>query len=294
WVVRSGTLDLGGNNQRDVIFWAVPPASTLFQPTITAGRWLLPDDDRALVLNQRIAQEEGLSVGDHLNVKLEAGDSTWTIVGLLVDLNNQRRTVFAPREALARALHQPGRGSLFWVKTDQHTGAYQASLAQQLRSALEANAMRISNSLTMEDNREQNLSMFNVVSTLLLAMSVLTGLVGAFGLAGTMSINVLERSKEIGVMRAIGASSRTIRGIFVSEGVFLGVLSAAIAIPLSYPAAQWFSAALSDALLPLEFQYSTEGLVIWLATIVIMSALASLWPAMRAAHLTVRDTLAYE
>ena len=294
WVVRSGTLDLGGVNQRDAVFWAVPPDSTLFKPTITAGRWLLPEDDQAVVVNQRIAQEEGLNVGDQINVKLETGTATWTIVGLLVDLNNQQRTIFAPREAFARVLHQPGRGSLFWVKAEQHSAEDQAALERQLRFALEANAMRVTDSRTMEVNRQLNLSQFGIVSTLLLAMAVLTGAVGAVGLAGTMSINVLERSKEIGVLRAIGASSRAIRGIFVSEGVLLGVLSALIAIPLSYPCAQWLCAALSDALMPLEFQYSVDGLVIWLALIGILSALASLWPAMRAAHLTVRDSLAYE
>ena len=245
-------------------------------------------------MNQRIAQEEGLSVGDQLNVKLESGTATWTIVGLLVDLNNQQRTVFAPREAFARALRQPDRGSLFWIKTDQHTAAYQADITQQLRATLEANAMSVTTARTMADNRELNLSQFNIVSTLLLAMSVVTGLVGVFGLAGTLSLNVLERSKEIGVMRAIGASSRAIRSIFVSEGVVLGLLSAVVAIPLSYPSAQWFSAALGAALVPLDFQYSTDGLVTWLILIVIMSALASVWPAMRAAHLTVRDCLAYE
>lgn len=294
WVVRTGTLDLGGNNQRDVVFWAVPPNSTLFNPTITAGRWLLPDDEYALVVNQRIAQEEGLSVGDQLNVKLDTGTATWTIVGLLIDLNNQQRTVFASRDTFARALRQPDRGSLFWIKTDQHTAAYQAEITQQLRATLEANAMSVTTSRTMADNRELNLSQFNIVSTLLLAMSVLTGLVGAFGLAGTLSLNVLERSKEIGVMRAIGASSRAIRSIFVSEGVVLGIFSAIVAIPLSYPSAQWFTVTLGDALVPLDFQYSTDGMVIWLILIVIMSTLASVWPAMRAAHLTVRDSLAYE
>jgi putative ABC transport system permease protein len=294
WVVRSGTLDLGSHHQRDAVFWAVPPDSTLFHPTITAGRWLLPEDESALVVNQRIAQEEGLQVGDRINVKLESGTAAWTIVGLLVDLNNQQRTIFAPRDAFARALHQPDRGSLFWVKTDQHAAADQAIMERQLRAALEANGMRVADSRTMEVNRHLNLSQFSIVSTLLLAMSVLTGIVGAIGLAGTLSINVLERSTEIGVLRAIGASSRAIRSIFVSEGVLLGVLSALVAIPLSYPCAQWLCAALSSALVPLEFQYSIEGMCIWLALIVIMSALASLWPAMRAAHLTVRDSLAYE
>ena len=141
-----------------------------------------------------------------------------------------------------------------------------------------------------------NVTQFNLITNLLLAMSVLAGAVGSLGLMGSMSINVLERSKEIGVMRAIGARSSAIVGIFVVEGVILGLLSAAIAIPLSYPGARLFSDTLGNALFyaPLDFRYSTPGLFAWLGVIVALSALASLWPAWRAAGLSVRETLAYE
>jgi putative ABC transport system permease protein len=140
------------------------------------------------------------------------------------------------------------------------------------------------------------MNQFNIFTYLLLAMSMLAGIVGSLGLMGTMSINVLERSREIGVMRAIGASTTAVIGIFVAEGVILGLLSAIIAIPLSYPGAEFFSAALGDLIfkLPLNFRYSTLGLAIWLAVIVLLSALASLLPALRAARISVRETLAYE
>jgi putative ABC transport system permease protein len=127
-------------------------------------------------------------------------------------------------------------------------------------------------------------------------MSVLAGMVGSLGLMGTMSINVLERSKEIGVMRAIGARSSAIVGIFVVEGVILGLLSTVVSIPLSYPGSRLFSDAFGNMLLkaPLNFRYSLDGLLMWLGVIVVLSALASLWPAWRAAQLSVRETLAYE
>jgi putative ABC transport system permease protein len=131
---------------------------------------------------------------------------------------------------------------------------------------------------------------------LLLTMSVLAGAVGSLGLMGTMSINVLERSKEIGVMRAIGATSGTLVGIFIFEGILLGLVSALIAIPLSYPGAKLVSDAMGNMLfkMPMFFRYSVNGVFLWIVVMIVLATLASLWPALRAARLSVRDTLAYE
>jgi putative ABC transport system permease protein len=131
---------------------------------------------------------------------------------------------------------------------------------------------------------------------IMLSMACLAALVGSLGLATTMSISVVERAREIGVMRAAGATPLTVARIFVGEGVFVGVLSWLLAVPLSYPGALIFSNAVGDSLIriPLEFSYSVEGVVFWLTTVVLLSALASLWPALKATRVSVREALAYE
>jgi putative ABC transport system permease protein len=78
--------------------------------------------------------------------------------------------------------------------------------------------------------------------------------------------------------------------------VLIGVLSWLLALPFSYPGARVFSNMIGIQLLelPLEFSYSLSGTGLWLAIVVTVSALASLWPALRAARISVRETLAYE
>jgi putative ABC transport system permease protein len=143
---------------------------------------------------------------------------------------------------------------------------------------------------------EETQSALGALIYLLLAMSALTAIVGGIGLMSTMSINVVERTREIGVMRAIGATSLAIIGVFVMEGVFVGVLSWLLALPLSIPGVRLFGDVIGEAVLelPLDFAYSTGGLALWLIIVVVLSALASLWPALRAAGVSVREALAYE
>ena len=293
----NGTLEFRNGNKRQVAFWGMAPDSTMFKPTITAGRWLRAGDENSLVLNQRIAQDEGLGVGDLVTVDLgERKKATWEIVGLLVDINNQGNSAYVPRDSLSKQLHQFNRGASAWIKTERHDGASQAAVEKQLRTAFEANDFKVTFTLTATRNIEMNRTQFDLITNLLLIMSVLAGAVGSLGLMGTMSINVLERSKEIGVMRAIGATSGALVGIFIFEGILLGLVSALLAIPLSYPGARLVSDAMGNMLfkMPMFFRYSVDGVFIWIGVMIVLATLASLWPALRAARLSVRDTLAYE
>jgi putative ABC transport system permease protein len=144
--------------------------------------------------------------------------------------------------------------------------------------------------------RQQTQAQFDMITYLMLAMAILAAVVGSVGLMSTMSINVVERAREIGVMRAIGASSAAILGIFIVEGVLVGILSWLIAAPLSYPGARAFSNVVGDTLfqMPLDFAYPVGGLAGWLVIIITLSALASLWPALRATQVSVQETLTYE
>ena len=127
-------------------------------------------------------------------------------------------------------------------------------------------------------------------------MAVLLAVVGALGLTGTMGINVLERTREIGIMRAIGASSLEIGKVFVVEALSIGLISWFVGVILSLPVAAVLSYQVGVLFLhhPMSFTVSLLGAGIWLLLSTLLSVLASLLPAWNATRLSVRDVISYE
>jgi putative ABC transport system permease protein len=131
--------------------------------------------------------------------------------------------------------------------------------------------------------------------TFLIIMAVILALVGIIGLSGTMIINVLESTREIGVMRAVGASHGSIYQVFVTEGVVVGVLSWVLGTLLTYPLSLGLVKILEAAItIPLAYSFSWQGVLVWLVVVTAISALASLLPAFRASQVSVRDAISYE
>jgi putative ABC transport system permease protein len=296
WDTRGATLALANGEQRQTRLWGAPSDSELFDPRIVNGRCLLPGDGRAILLNNKIATDESIHVNDQITLTIGGRESVWTVVGLILNLNNNQSDNFVPLETLARETGNVNRGRLLMTTSEQQGVEGQQALIDSLRDTYAAHRIEASYFESAEEIQEQNRTQFNIITYLLLTMAILAAVVGSLGLMGAMSINVVERGREIGVMRSIGATSPAIAGIFVVEGTLVGVLSWLLAAPLSYPGALAFSQLVGNVLMkmPLDFSYSTASMTLWLGIVIVLSALASLWPALRATKVSVREALAYE
>jgi putative ABC transport system permease protein len=178
----------------------------------------------------------------------------------------------------------------------QHDGASQEKLEAQLRQHFEAMGLEVSGTETTQVMRAENKLIFTIVVAFLVLMALLLAAVGGLGLATTMSINVLERVREIGVLRAIGASNLSVRQIVLAEGIAMGVLSWTVGTLLSVPISRFMSEQLGLALIkvPLSYQYSIVAAVVWFFVLQVVAVVASLGPARNAVRLTIREVLAYE
>jgi putative ABC transport system permease protein len=182
------------------------------------------------------------------------------------------------------------------VTTAGHDRDTQDRVATELRDELESSGAMVASTITIGYIREQQTMRFDVLVTFLAVMAALVGAVGGIGLSGTMSLNVNERTREIGVLRAIGASNRAVRAIFLIEGWAMGLMAWLAGIVLALPISLFLSRRIGIAFVdrPLEFAFSWAGILVWLAVVLVVSTLATLVPATAAARVTVRETLSYE
>ena len=179
---------------------------------------------------------------------------------------------------------------------ERHDPASQAALARALEQQYRKVDYYVAGMRTTAVQRSVLADNFDVIVVFLLVMAVLLAVVGGLGLMGTMSINVIERTREIGVMRAIGATDGVILQVVMVEGILIGLVSWVFGSLLALPLSQVLSDAVGEAFIrsPLSYTFSKYGSALWLALVIGLAALASFPPAWRASRLTVRDVLAYE
>jgi putative ABC transport system permease protein len=300
WGTARGQVWLAGqpesNEAGELNLRGLPLPTATYRPQLRAGRWLRPDDGYAVVLNQALAAEIGAEVGDWITIDIPAkGESDWLVVGLVFEPLDQESALM-PRENLLKELGQVGRGKAIKVQTVHKDAASEFETAEALRALYESRGYDLlaSNTDTTHRVAAQRVEQMSILIALLSAMAVMIAVVGAVALSGTLSINVLERTREIGVMRAIGASTLTVAGQFVGEGLILGWLSWLIAIPVSIPVGQLVISLLSRLLnIELIYQFSETGIIYWFIIITILAAIASWFPANKAAQTSVRESLMY-
>jgi len=270
--------------------------SLIRAPGITSGRWLLPDDQAAVIVSSDLFQKEpDLRLGSELVLKIYGKERSFKIVGASIG-SSYASMLYANYDYIAKITDRVGEADALMVRTQTHDLAGVNSGSDALERHFDRIGIGVDTVSTLITERVEAEAIFDVIVSLLLVMAVLLALVGGLGLMGTMSINVLERTREIGVLRAIGAPNRGVAQVFMLEGIGIGLLSWGIGALLAVPMSRGLNAAIGGAIMgvPLSYSYSVPGLWLWLVTVILLSAAASFIPARNALRLTVREVLAYE
>jgi putative ABC transport system permease protein len=300
WTVREGAPVRADGSQGDQLFvYGIPARTAVFQPKIVAGRWLTPADNNAIVVPRALLQwEPELALGRLLTIRIGSEELVFEIVGVIQVFQPPiaPAILYTNQPYLWREVGGTNRADMVRILTHIHDDSTQRTVAQAATGTLQAAGLQVKSIRNASEDRVIFAERFNIVTVILLFMAALLATVGSLGLMGTMSINVLERRREIGVLRAIGASDRAVIRLFVLEGVVISVIAWAGAILLSQPMSRAMSyvVGMNFAKLPLTYVFDLRALPLWLLIGIIVSALSSLIPARAAAHLSVRETLAYE
>jgi len=288
-----------GESITDLQIIAPPAGSALINPEMEAGRWLKPGDGNAIVLSQVIWDFlPDLEPGDRVRLKVAGGrEQDWTVVGIFqfMDIVGDPLS-YAPYDTVSALNGSSMLSSSYRLVTGDQSSEGQRRISTQLDQRLRELGYRVSGVQTGAQTREQSAQMVNILVIFLLTMALLTAVVGSIGLTGTMGMNVLERTREIGVMRAIGAVDTAIFKSVVVEGALIGLISWALAVVVSFPISSLLLKIISESMisLPIPLHFTLSGIGMWLGVVLALSVVASVMPALNAARLTIREVLAYE
>ncbi|MCE9646143.1 MAG: ABC transporter permease [Chloroflexi bacterium] len=276
---------------------APPAESELINPILASGRWIRKDDVRKLAISEKVLDYyPGLKPGDHLTIKIKGRKESWEVVGIFKFVGNEGILAYAPYEYISQISDLANRSYSFRMVTAGHSRAEQDLMAEKLDHFFRDQGFKVRKSesgLASLDTASESL---DILVVFLLIMAILTAIVGAMGLTGTMGMNVLERTREIGIMRAIGADDRVVMRTIIAEGFVIGTISFVLAIGISIPFTYGLSYIVSLAVFetPIDVVFTYLGYAIWFGLVLILSVVGSILPARNAARLTIREVLAYE
>jgi putative ABC transport system permease protein len=286
------------------------PDTRLYTPQLISGRWLSPSDTNAALINEEAATATGLHVGDTLTLSrgryftssgqpTPGNQATWTIIGIIHqpmhDLG-QIGTVMTSVENANQFFGDPAdlTPELLIQARDHSQGAVDALTRQidhLVNGGNDLGGLVVETRQQVVQQRQQSWLIFYA---LLYSVALIVGAVGILGLANALAASVLERRREIGLLRAMGASSFRVARVFWVEGMALGGIAWLLGALLGLPLAYGFIQVMSTLVLRVDFLIAPSALVVMLASVLIISTLASIIPALRASRVRIADMLRYE
>ena len=278
----------------DISVLGVSPTTEMFHLPILAGRWLSVQDQDAVVINDALLRDEpDVHLGDRVLFKINGRNVTLRVVGV-VEEKMTTDGMYLNDAYYGKVIGNVGRINNAWVMTEPGLPLDRAAPA--LEAQFEKANFYVSSLTTVDDQRSFIDFHFSIMIIPLGLAAILLALVGGLGLMGTMSTNVMERQREIGVMRAIGASDGDVQRIVITEGLFIGLISWLISVAVAWPVTWVLDYMVGNQFLytPLLFTFPLGGLLIWLIIVLVTSGSSCYLPARNASQTSVRELLAYE
>jgi putative ABC transport system permease protein len=296
WAMENGRLVFNDDHlSGSIIFYGVPEGTQMARPAVIHGSWLSRRTARGIFVNADFLDlSPSLRVGSVITLNVAGHKEQWTILG-----SGGRGIVPAAYLLYDDLVNETGLDGLanrLVIQTKRADPVFQSVVQSNVLARLDRINFDVLGSQTTTQLKETNAAQLDVLIVLLLAMVVLIAIVGGLGLAITMSLNVIERTREIGILRSLGAQSGVVRRVVIVEGLVIGLISWAVSVPCSIPLAIWLGNSLGNSLLarPLDYIFSVPAILMWLGLMLVISVIASVIPAQSAARLTIRDALVYE
>jgi putative ABC transport system permease protein len=288
---RTITLPAGSATDAVTVTGLDDDAQTVRPYQLAAGRFLQPGDGDVMVIPQDVALLADLAVGDKFSVPSASGTTRFEIVGIIVSSPLPGiDAVYVPLSAAQRLLNQPDQ--INTIEAVLAAGADRAQVETEVQarlgSSFKLGGLEVGNEL---------LANFQLAEIIIDLFGLLAILMGGFIIFNTFRTVVTERRRDLGMLRAVGATRRTVIGVILTESFIQGVIGTALGLLAGYGLVLIFLSGLGAMLQQLvHFQIGGPIFTPWAFILSIglgvgITVLAGLYPAIMAGRVTPIEAL---
>jgi putative ABC transport system permease protein len=295
WGYAKATRIIPGKSESELMDLRVAPLQTkLFVPEIMKGKWLSGDANEVVINHMFLAKYPEVKLGSEITLKVNGRTQTLKVVGCIRELFSGV-TVYVSKSLLDQwpAMHGKTNSALIAFEGNRtNISAYSVKLEQWFK----AKKYPVSLAFRKDQYKERVIDHLVIITTMLIMVTLLLIIVGGLGLITTMGINIVERLRELSILRAIGVNNSRLYRLMLTEGFLTGLMSWAIAVVVSIPVSYYLGNKFFEIFFgtTLNFDVSFAGIMVWLAIIVVFSTVAVLVPARNANKQSIREGLSYE
>jgi len=291
WALADGAVALAPAR-----LWGLPTGSTLYREDVVEGRWFSADAVDEVVLSQDLAADQSIRMGDW--VELFAGGQTRQaqVVGIAIDNTiflggTLAGKAFLPRESLSRLLGERQTYRFVALGFESDEPAQVDQVLARLESTYGSLGL-VGQPAYDEIEAAQQAS--RLLTLALVAMLLVVAAMGGLGVLNTLTLNVIERRREIGVLRALGASDVGLVVVYLTQGLTLVAMGWLVGLLMGYPLALVLTRQLERVLFSLSVRITALSLVRSGGAALLVAAFASVMPALAAARMGIHEALRYE
>lgn len=285
---------LGG---KDAKIWAVQHA-TMFHYHIAAGRWFTAAEEanraHVAVIERDIARTTGTHIGQTIRLRVASGLVDFHVIGVASNQQENGTALYVPITTMHTLLpSMPSHASDYWVRTTSPNHAFIDRTTTRVEDTLNANGYDVTSQIVyvMLANEIAN-NQTLVTSVVVLGFLIVA--ISMAGLANALTMSVLERTREVGILRTIGARARDIRRIFATETIVLATLGWLIGVPIGVLLnllLVWMTNRLLHVEVP--FTFPVWNILLALVGTILLALLITLVPIRRAIRFKPGDALRY-
>ncbi len=245
---------------------------------------------RSIIVNGIFATSSAVKVGDTLLLETPEGEKEYQVVGVAMDyLNAKIATGYISQAFLEKDFHIT---TDVLIMANRKEGADQTTVDAEIKAA--AKDYPAFTLFDAEAFKNSQMEVFQSSMSMMNALVFMLAIPGLIAMANTLGISIIERTREIGMLRAVGSTQKQVKRMVFAESLLLSALGTSLGILVGIFLSYYLLKALNYAGFTLNFYFPALGILVAIAVGLLFGILAAMVPARQAARTVIVEALRYE